>query len=219
MPPQRLTFELLSDATFGRGAGTVGEVDVEVEHDISGLPFVSGKLLHGLVRDAWLSMAAPFPELADAGRELLGIAADPGDAALLRLGDALLPGDVRAWVRHAVEREHHPLRPDQVLRTLTDIRRQAAQSRRSGAPEETTLRSARVVLRGLIFEAPLTWLREPSAAHLQVLALSVLGVRHGGLGRNRGRGHLRLALDGDPAATRQLAGLPPGSGPSARKTS
>jgi hypothetical protein len=31
--PERLVVELLSDTTFGRGEGTAGLVDVEIEHD------------------------------------------------------------------------------------------------------------------------------------------------------------------------------------------
>lgn len=205
--PSLLTVELLSDTTFGRGQGTAGEVDVEVEHDDCGLPFLRGKTLHGLLRDAWLSMAPHFGDLSDAAVRVLGIEADLADAAVLRVGDALLPADVRAWVRHAVHRPNHPLRPDQVLRTLTDVRRQTARSRATGAPEETTLRSSRVVLRGLTFAAPLTWLEPPTVEHVRLLALCALGVRHGGLGRNRGRGLLRLAIDGDAEQTRNLAGV------------
>src|SRR5262249_27261081 len=125
--PDRLTVELLSDTTFGRGEGTAGEVDVEVEHDARGLPFIHGKVLHGLPRGAWLSRSRYFPDVAGPAREVLGVAGDLAESSILRVGDALLPASVRAWVRHALEREQHPLRPDQVLRTLTDVRRQTAQ--------------------------------------------------------------------------------------------
>jgi hypothetical protein len=206
-PPSLLTVELLSDTTFGRGQGTAGEVDVEVEHDDLGLPFVRGKVLHGLLRDAWLTIAPHFADLGDAAGRVLGVEADLADAGVLRVGDALLPEDVRAWVRHAVRRSNQPLRPDQVLRTLTDVRRQTARSRLTGAPEETTLRSSRVVLRGLTFTSPLTWMEAPTVEQVRLLALCTLGVRHGGLGRNRGRGLLRVALDGNPELTRNLGGV------------
>jgi len=35
-----LTLQLKSDATFGRGEGVAGWVDVEVQHDPYGLPFL-----------------------------------------------------------------------------------------------------------------------------------------------------------------------------------
>jgi hypothetical protein len=207
--PERLTVELLSDTTFGRGEGTPGEVDVEVEHDALGLPLLRGKVLHGLLRDAWLSMSTCFSNLVEPAREVLGLEGDLTEKSILRAGDAVLPDDVQAWAAYSINREisKHPLRPDQVLRTLTDIRRQTAQSRVSGAPEETTLRASRVVLRGTVFRGPLTWLVTPGANHRKVLALCALGVRHGGLHRNRGLGFIRMTLDDDLVRTRRMAGI------------
>jgi len=211
-PPQALTVGLLSDTTFARGEGTAGLVDVEVDHDEFGLPLVRAKRLHGLLRDGWLSLRGHFPDLAPAARKMLGEEADLKETAILRLGDALLPAGVRDWAEYALGREHHPLRPEQVLASLTDIRRQTAVSRLTGAPEETTLRSSRVVLRGLSFTAPLCWLEEPGAEVVCCLALCALAVRHGGWLRNRGRGFLRLTLDGSLEGTRRLAGLEGGVG-------
>ena len=131
-PPQALVIELLSDTTFARGEGTAGVVDVEVDHDDLGLPVVRGKRLHGLLRDAWLSMRRHFPELAQAACRVLGEEADLDERSILRIGDGTLPEEVRTWVRYAVGREGHPLRPEQVLTTLTDVRRQTAVSRATG---------------------------------------------------------------------------------------
>jgi len=47
----QLKFTLLSDATFGRGDGVAGLVDVEVQHDEYGLPFLGGRALKGILRD------------------------------------------------------------------------------------------------------------------------------------------------------------------------
>jgi hypothetical protein len=204
-PPARIQIELLSDTTFTRGEGTAGEVDVEVDHDALGLPVVPGKALHGLLRDAWLTMARHFSDLAGPARQVLGVEGDLTETSLLRVGDAVLPPDVREWVRYAVSRRDDPLTPGQVLRTLTAVRRQTAQDRLTGAADLTTLRSSRVVLRGLRLASPLTWLTPPGPEHLQVLALCALGVRHGGLARSRGRGHLLVTLDGNEEATRKMA--------------
>jgi hypothetical protein len=206
-PPRSLVIELLSDTTFARGEGTAGVVDVEVDHDDLGLPVARGKRLHGLLRDAWLSMRPHFPELAQAACRVLGEEADLDERSILRVGDGTLPEEVGAWVRYAVGRERHPLRPELVLTTLTDIRRQTAVSRATGAPEETTLRSSRVVLRGTRLTAPLHWLAEPGTDEVRCLALCVLASRHGGWQRNRGRGFLRMTLDGDLPTTRQAAGV------------
>ena len=207
--PKNLTICLLSDTTFGRGEGTAGEVDVEVEHDKDGLPFIGGKGLHGLLRDTWLSLSSAFKNLEDAAALVLGQEATlkPEEDAILEIKDAALPEDVQAWARYAVRRKTDALRPEQILKSLTDIRRQTAQSRATGAPEETTLRASRVVIRDVTFHAPLSWLRIPTPEEKQVLALCALGTRHGGLGRNRGRGFLQMTLDGHLKNTRALAGI------------
>jgi len=204
-PPERIVIALLSDATFGRGEGAPGVVDVEVEHDAYGLPMLNGKALRGLLRDSWLTMQVHFPELAEAGRRVLGPHADVGETAILRIGDATIEEASRAFFIAAVQRNLYPLSREAILAALTDIRSQTSEERTSGAPAKGTLRSVRVILRGLQLEAPLVWLDEPTAEDLRCLALACLATRHAGLGRNRGRGHIRVTLDGNVERTRRLA--------------
>lgn len=212
--PSLLHVELLSDATFGRGEGTAGVVDVEVEHDDRGLPFIGGKTLRGLLRDSWLSMCEHFLDLNEAASRVLGRSQSLDEGCRLRIGDAHLPGPVRAAARAAVERTEKPLSPEAILAAFTDVRYQTAEDRRTGAPAATTLRSSRVVLRGFTFDAPIIWLDgyHPDRDDLQVLALCALATRHGGQTRNRGRGHLRVTIDGDVGGTRRLALSSPSKG-------
>lgn len=214
MTPAHLTIRLLSETTFGRREGTAGEVDVEIEHDDLGLPLIRGKTLRGLMRDAWLTMAPAFPGLdAAAARYVLGVEADLGDTAILSLGNGLLVGapdaagllgDPRPWVEHAI-RERRAVGSHEVLAALTGVRHQTAEARDTGAPRKHTLRASRTALRGLVFRARLDWSRPPVAAEVRCLALIVLGVRHAGLGRNRGRGHIEVSLDGHLERTQSLA--------------
>jgi len=203
--PQALTIDLLSDTTFGRGEGTAGEVDVEIEHDAYGLPFLGGKALRGLLRDSWLSMHDHFPDLWDAGHRVFGPHADLDEVAILRFGDAAIEDSARRYFISAVERKLHPLTPDMVLRSLTEVRSQTSEDRATGAPARTTLRRTRVAVRGLRLVAPLGWLAAPGRRELRCLALAVLATRHAGLARNRGRGFLRMALDGNTPETQRLA--------------
>lgn len=203
--PERIVIELLSDTTFGRGEGTAGVVDVEVEHDGYGLPMLGGKALRGLLRDSWLSMQQHFPELQDAGRRVLGPHGDVEETAILRIGDAVIEEPARAFFVAAVERSNHPLAPETVLAALTEIRQQTSEERTTGAPARTTLRSSRVAVRGLELSARLSWLAAPVPDDARCLALVALATRHGGLARNRGRGHIRITLDGLSDRTRELA--------------
>jgi len=203
--PSFLQIELLSDATFSRGEGTAGIVDTEVEHDEYGMPFIGGRTVRGLLRDSWLSMGRHFPSLAEAAERVLGRSQALDESCRLRIGDAVLPAAIQAKVRQAANREEHRLGARTILDGFTSIRRQTAEDRETGAPESTTLRSSRVVLRGFLFESPLSWLDgyQPSPADLRLLAMCALATRHGGLLRNRGRGHLRMTLDGNCAWTRE----------------
>lgn len=202
---EMIQMELLSDAAFGRGEGTAGAVDVEVEHDELGLPFLNGKTLRGLLRDSWLSMQCHFPELTGAAHRVFGPTASCEDEAVLRIGDAVLGDDVRAWVDAAENRKRHPVSLAMVLESLTDIRRQTSISRKTGASDDKTLRTVRVIVRGLTFKASALWLEPPDPKDRQCLALALLATRHAGLSRNRGMGHVLLTLNGDLEQTKQIA--------------
>src|ERR1700722_600132 len=172
-PPRAILIRLRSDTTFGRGVPSAGEVDVEVEHDHLGLPFLGGKALHGLLRDSWMAMANHFPTLSGAASAVLGREGDQSESGVLRVGNACVDAATHQWVEYAERRPdgQHPLSPGDVLRALTDIRYQTAEERTTGAPAATTLRASRVVLRGLILAAPLQWLSGPEASHVHCLAL------------------------------------------------
>lgn len=197
--PKVLTIELLSDTTFSRGEGTSGVVGIEVMHDEWGIPFLGGKTLRGLLRDTWLSMQHHFPELNEAGFRVFGPAEDFEEKSILRISDATIEESARRYFIAAVDRgkKEGGIDASKVLEAFTDIREQTAEDRRSGAPARKTLRSVRVVVRGLKLEANLNWTSPPTSEDRQCLALAVLGTRHAGLGRNRGRGYLHLTLDGD----------------------
>jgi len=203
--PQTIRMELLSDTTFGRGEGTAGQVDVEVEHDKFGIPFLNGKAVRSLLRDAWLSMQVHFPELQTAGVRLFGPHGELDETGILRIGRADIDREARPWIEAAVNREINQIAPATILAGFTEIRLQTSEDRKTGAPERTTLRSMRVIVRDLTLSSPLNWLVTPNADELRCFALAALGTRHAGLSRNRGRGHVRLSLDGKTDWTQSLA--------------
>src|SRR2546428_4076056 len=139
----QLHLHLKSDATFGRGEGLAGLVDEEIEYDVAtGLPFVRGRTLKGLLVEECanlmfaLQMANPsvLSKLEAAAARLFG---RPGSsqesAALLHIGPALLPDELRDVVRSAVD--DNELKPADVLESLTSIRRQTAIDEEKNAPE------------------------------------------------------------------------------------
>ncbi|MDW8300383.1 MAG: RAMP superfamily protein [Anaerolineae bacterium] len=201
----RLSVELLSDTTFGRGDGVVGVVDEEVEHDAAtGLPIIRGRVLKGLLveacADILYALGSPS-KLVETAQWLFGIGgSDLTSQGHVRIGRAELPEDLVRYVRH--QKEHTPM---QILESLTTIRRQTAiDEARFGAPQEGSLRSSRVVLRNLVFTAPLHFDQQPQEEHLALLAACAAGVKRGGSGRNRGRGKLRVQLEGAAQSHRDL---------------
>lgn len=201
-----LHLKLLSDATFGRGDGVAGLIDAEVEHDaVTGLPFLRGRALKGLLAEECanilFALSTSNPEaasrLAKAGQFLFGKAGSTlEDDALMHVGAAMLPEELRLAVETNVKRREFT--PADVLDSLTAIRRQTAVDEQTGAPDEGSLRSMRVVLRDTTLTAQLDFDRDPPSDELALLTACVLSLRRGGTGRNRGRGRLQVWLNDEP---------------------
>ena len=208
MTDYRLHITLLRDGTFGRGDGVAGVVDAEVQHDPNGLPYLGGRALKGLLgaecADIIFALEKVCPDqktkwaaaesrlFGDSGSDLTG-------AAILRVGPAELPADLRAALAQDVQDEK--ITRAEVLDLLTAVRRQTAMDAATGAPKAETLRAMRVILRGTVFEAALQFSEDPTHGDLVLLAACVKAFRRAGSGRNRGRGRLKAELcdaDGQP---------------------
>ncbi len=214
MPTRKLVIELLSETTFGHGQPTAGQVDIEVQFDRYGCPYIGGKRIHGLLLDCWLTMGEQAPlELHEAAAEMLG---EPGmllSRPLLRTSRARLSGDIRMAVKAAVTRKNNPVSVNAVKEAFSTIRVQTAEDRQSGAPAEGTLRFRRALRKGLKFEADITLSSKAARPDdcWKCLALCCLALRRGGTARTRGAGKLRCTLDGDWAGTVRAAGLEEGA--------
>lgn len=199
-----LTVQIKSDATFGRGAGLAGLVDVEIEHDQYGCPFIGGRALKGLLVEEWVNLrfALITEDWDNVAAWLFGTSG--ADHAHMHIGAATLPPDLRASIQRDVISKPPRLQPHDVLASLTAIRRQTAMDAQTGAPEEASLRAMRVLLRETDLIAPLdfdaAFPADQRVRTLGLLAACAMAVRRGGTGRNRGRGRIGLLLhESDPA--------------------
>lgn len=199
-----IRLELESDTTFGRGDGIAGLIDAEVEHDEYGLPYLRGRSLKGLLQEECANVlfslkqanSAKLSDLETIADKLFGKAGSDLEAdAKMFVGDAVLPKDLRDAVKYAIQEEQ--ITPDEVLKSLTAIRRQTAMSE-NGAPKPESLRSMRVVLRETVFESELMFNEDfqPDSNEIALLGACAASLRRVGLGRNRGRGKVKARLIG-----------------------
>lgn len=202
-----LRIHLLSDTTFGRGDGVAGLLDQEVEHDVYGFPYLRGRTLKGLIREecdnlAVLLLRRGMTRWMDTSKQLFG---DPGSTlesiAAVHIGDACLPKDLRDAValqcRQAQEQDNgREVTPQDILTSLTTIRRQTALDSVKGVAKDRSLRSSRVVLRSLCFQSDVIVTRtiEKTPDFLALLAVGAKALRRIGSDRNRGRGHIQCTL-------------------------
>lgn len=207
MNPTRLHIELLSAATFAASGRLSGQVDIETALDDCGLPMIGGKTIGGLLSEACWEMSAVFTDLLPAGRDVFAEASDNSESGYLSIGDAQLDAVTRQWFESLLA--DGCVTRNEIVDAFTEIVAQTAIDRDTGAPARGSLRRSRAVTRGVVFEAPLAWLKPPSEQHVEVLARATLALRHGGVARTRGRGLVRCWLEPDRVSTFALAGVCP----------
>ncbi len=199
-----LYLHLLSDTTIGSGEGVAGLVGIEIEHDPqTGLPFINGRRIKGLLVEECANLlyaAQNPPRLYEAARRLFG---EPGSTAdtegVLKVGSAGLSPNVRQAVQYALSEKQATAA--EIFEAMTAIRRQTAVDDRRGAPAEGSLRSMRVIVRGVTLEADLeieARRDEPTQDMEALLAACAQAVQRAGVGRNRGRGHVSAWIESQP---------------------
>lgn len=194
-----LRFTMKSDAAFGSGSGTPGLIDQEILVDESGLPYLHGRTLKGLLNEVcadilYASEAAqsPWKDVADS---LFGKpGSDESARGVLMVGHAQLPESLRVLLQREVQQGNWDR--EVVFDSLTTVREQTAMNP-DGSPEEKSLRTTRLILRETPFEALLDFARPLTDMEKGLLAACAKGFRRAGTARNRGRGRLQAALETD----------------------
>jgi hypothetical protein len=197
-----LWFELESEAVFGRGSSVPGLVDQEIALDADGCPYLHGRTLKGLLSEACADLLYALGEPSTGGRwtrvadRLFGVpGSDLTTQGILHVSHANLPGALGQAIRQEVDAGFW--KREDVTASLTTIRQQTALFT-DGAPDKSTLRTARVILRGVLFAARLNFHAETLTDDEKgLIAACVKGLRRAGTARNRGRGRLRAWLEDD----------------------
>lgn len=183
----KLRIELLSDLCSGSGDVYNSSVDTDVVYDDYGFPYIPAKRLKGCLREACLELMEFGAVGGEEYESLFG--REGNQSSRFTLGNAYLEeyeamiDDVRS-VKDSVLTH-----PQRVLGLYTYVRTQTAMTP-EGAAKENSLRTIRVVKKGLVFEADLQT-GEKEAKLLRDIAGMV---RHIGMGRTRGLGLIQMQV-------------------------
>ncbi len=187
MERYQLKIKLLSDLCVSDGGVYNSLIDTDICYDAYGFPYIPGKRIKGCLREC-------AQELKDWGKEIpiRKIFGDKGSGAgSLRLGNAYIEhmSDYKAEVERLLP---SPVVCRQnVVSHFTYTRTQTRLNEETGIAEEGSLRTTRVVKKGLVFRADVL-LEEKYKADLE-LCCTVL--KHMGISRTRGLGEVSVALE------------------------
>jgi len=193
----KLMMQLLSDALPGSGEGLAGIIDIDVTLDGYGIPYIPSKRIKGILRES-------AKELIDAKKlnlnaiELFGESgADEG--CEFRISNGRIP---KYQVYHDLlsytsagdnNRLKSIFNREQVLDYFTYTRSQTSIDDFNGTAMKDSLRTCRVLKKGLIFEFDLKCNRN----HIEYLKTIAKVTRHFGNSRTRGPGHIKMWISGN----------------------
>lgn len=187
MKAAEITFELLSYWHAGSGMGEGANLDAVVIKTPAGLPYIPGKTVKGLIREA-------FQTLADLKRggvddklveDLFGMPGGRFDSSpgQLAFTDATLGASWEAWAAdNAGDR-------DLLLRKIS-----STSLEESGVAKQDTLRSIEVVIPLTLKARVEPWCADIRGEWLAKLELAKTIIRHVGSHRHRGLGRVRVGI-------------------------
>ncbi len=191
----QLQFRLRSDAIFGSAERSETGIDMDVQHDRWGCPYLPGRTLKGVLRENCADILDNLVQIGEpekwceAAAHLFG---KPGaglaNTAMLHFDDAHLPQAIKQRLIQAVAEGEVSER--EVLEALTGIRVQTAMDGWRGVARKKSLRRMRVILRKTLFSAPLFIIGNFDEHEKALLAASLMAFRRCGTSRNRGLGEL-----------------------------
>lgn len=188
---KKIQIELRSDSCLSSGEVYNSSIDTEVCYDEYGLPFIPAKRIKGCLRESALELAdfdlPDFEELHIGVDDIFGKAGK--QEAVFSLQNARLNNytGYLAELKSCDKKEY--TNQQAVLNQFTYIRQQTSINNVTGTAEETTLRSIRVMNKGLVFEARI----EIPDKYDKLFEKICKNVKFMGLNRTRGMGEVRLS--------------------------
>lgn len=190
MKPQKykLTIELLSDLCASDGGSYNSLIDTDVCHDEYGFPYIPAKRIKGCLRECAM-------ELNDWGKsiDINGLFGSPGaeiNGSKIQMGNAYIVG-YEEKKDEVKENQRSPLyHPQLVLQQYTSLRSQTAISQETGVADPHSLRTIRVINKGLVFQSEVVF----PAEYYEDLSMCCNVFTGMGVSRTRGFGEIRAEL-------------------------
>jgi CRISPR-associated protein Csx10 len=174
--------ELMSDLCPASGDGFAGYVDTDICFDDFGLPYIPSKRLKGCLRECGLDILSVDNSFAKAFIELFGQTGKfiPGT---LNIGNGKLQNhnDILEKLGSAERSE--------ITEVYTSIRSRTKMDGGKAAPG--TLRTARVLNKGQVYEFPVTFSEDTS----EFFKMCIKSLMSMGLNRSRGLGEIKCTLE------------------------
>jgi CRISPR-associated protein Csx10 len=200
----KMTIELLSDTLSGSGEGFGAIIDTDVQYDEFGIPFISSKRVKGLLRNSLVDLF-DMPAIkniigATKRNEILSKLFGKAGSVLpssVEISDFFIDDydQVKSWFSYLKTSYQNIFSAEKILAAFTNIRTQTMLDENEIAADHS-LRTSRVVNRGLNFEAEVIFEEEDEESE-KYLALACANLRRIGMKRNRGLGDVKCDLIGD----------------------
>ncbi len=187
----KIIIKLLSDLCTCSGETYNSMVDMDVVYDENGIPYIPAKRIKGCIREAALEMVEIGIIEKKQYERIFG--KEGNSRAAFTLSNAYITGYSEA-VEALQACSHRELVSQQnVLNQYTYMRTQTSVDLETGVADENSLRTLRVVKKGLVFEADCdVW---DQTENLEVFKQAVSLVKHMGMSRTRGFGLVNLTLE------------------------
>lgn len=206
MTDLKMTIQLESTVLPGSGEGYGAVIDSDAVYDELGLPYLPGRRIKGLLRDAALDgVALTGGALAAAGaldeEAVARCFGTTAQAGVINVENLLLEpySDWQNWIGYARGAAPGVFSREAVIRQFTEIRRQTAIDPATGTAKKNSLRTMRLLRAGLQFSGTVS----VDERYLPLMELAVLSLRRMGTSRNRGNGRISCQLEGTDNQIRQ----------------
>ena len=184
MKTKLLRIEFQSDWHIGTGAGIPGSVDRQVLRDSQGLPYVPGKTLTGIIRDA-AEFVADIRGLQDLPSKIFGSQPESesqASPAKIGISSAEFPQKIRDYILS-----------NDLTSSLFYVQTEIKIDSKTGCTEKDHLFSIEKVRRGCVLYAEVVFIEELSDDEMNLLNDSLKAVRRIGGKRRRGAGLCKLS--------------------------